>query len=89
MALRIATLVKQIPAFEEMRLDADGRLDRRDASLIPTLSAALYRSSGQLALETLWALNLCGGLTEAEALKALDHSDPFVRLWTVRLLGDQ
>ncbi len=62
--------------------------DRCDPSLIPALSSALHRSSGQLALETLWALNLCGGLTEAEALKALDHSDPFVRLWTVRLLGD-
>ena len=62
--------------------------DRHDTSLISTLSSALHRSSGQLALETLWALNLSGGLTEAEALKALDHSDPFVRLWTVRLLGD-
>ncbi len=62
--------------------------DRRDSSLIPALSLALSRSSDQLALETLWALNLCGGLTDAEALKALDHTDPFVRLWTVRLLGD-
>ena len=33
MALRIATLVKQIPAFEEMRLDAAGRLDRAGAPL--------------------------------------------------------
>ena len=62
--------------------------DRRDASLIPALSSALRHSSGQLALETLWALNLCGGLSHAEALTALDHADPFVRLWTVRLLGD-
>ncbi len=62
--------------------------DRHDASIIPALSATLHRSSGQAALETLWALNLSGGLTEAEALKALDHSDPFVRLWTVRLVGD-
>ncbi len=62
--------------------------DRHDPSLIPTLATALPRSSGQHALEILWALNLCGGLTEAEALKALDHSDPFVRLWTVRLIGD-
>jgi hypothetical protein len=62
--------------------------DRHDGSLVPALSATLHRSSGQIALETLWALNLCGGLSESEALKALDHSDPFVRLWTVRLLGD-
>ncbi|MSU35306.1 MAG: c-type cytochrome [Pedosphaera sp.] len=62
--------------------------DRRDSSLIPALSSALHRNSGQFALEILWALNLSGGLTENEALKAVDHSDPFVRLWTVRLLGD-
>lgn len=62
--------------------------DRREASLAPTLSEALRRNSGQIALETLWALNLSGGLTEVEALRALDHSDAFVRLWTVRLLGD-
>ncbi len=62
--------------------------DRRDPSLLPALSSALHSNSGQLALETLWALNLCGGLSEEEALKALDHADPFVRLWTVRLLGD-
>lgn len=31
--LRIATLVKQIPAFEELRLDAEGRLDRAHADL--------------------------------------------------------
>ncbi len=63
--------------------------DRRDASVVPTLTSTLHKISGQLALETLWALNLSGGLTEAEAIKALDHSDPFVRLWTVRLLGDE
>ena len=33
MPLRIATLVKQIPAFEELRLDAEGRLDRAHADL--------------------------------------------------------
>ena len=62
--------------------------DRRDTSALPALATALDRESGQNALETLWALNLCGGLTEVEALKCLAHRDPFVRLWTVRLLGD-
>lgn len=33
MPLRIATLVKQIPAFEELRLDAGGRLDRARTDL--------------------------------------------------------
>ena len=62
--------------------------DRHDPSLLSILSSELHRSSGQIALETLWALNLSGGLGDAESLQALDHSDPFVRLWTVRLLGD-
>src|SRR4029077_7296884 len=35
-----------------------------------------------------WALNLVGGLDETTALKALEHSNPQVRLWTARLLFD-
>ena len=62
--------------------------DRRDASLIPILSAAVAQGAGQIALEALWALNLSGGFTDAAALPALAHPDPFVRLWAVRLLGD-
>ena len=45
--------------------------------------------TGQIALEALWALNLVGGLDEATALKTLDHADPYVRLWTARLLCDR
>ncbi|HLX61236.1 MAG TPA: PVC-type heme-binding CxxCH protein, partial [Planctomycetota bacterium] len=63
--------------------------DRRDASIIPTLAAMLEFESSQSALEALWAIYQNGGLTEARALKALDHSDPFVRLWTARLLCDE
>ena len=33
-------------------------------------------------------MNLVGGLDEATALKTLDHADPYVRLWTARLLCD-
>lgn len=46
-------------------------------------------NSGQLALEALWAANLCEPLTEAAAAEFLRHKDPQVRLWTVRLLGDR
>ncbi len=62
--------------------------DRKDSSVIPRLRQQVENNSGQLALESLWALNLSGGLDEERALKTLDHSDPFVRLWTVRLLCD-
>ena len=67
--------------------------DQEDARLIrqivPTLSKNLGRSVGQVALESLWALHLSGGWTEEASIKALEHKDPFVRLWAVRLLGDE
>jgi putative membrane-bound dehydrogenase-like protein len=63
--------------------------DRKDASAIPAIREMLANSTGQLALEALWALNLSGGLTGDVALAMLDHADPYVRLWTVRLLCDQ
>ena len=60
-----------------------GRVDRAGAR-----SSLIAQETGQLALEALWALNLVGGLDEATALKTLDHADPYVRLWTARLLCD-
>src|SRR6185503_14723250 len=62
--------------------------DRRDQTLGALLSKQLLEGQGQLALESLWALNLTQGLDEATALRALDHANPQVRLWTVRLLCD-
>jgi putative heme-binding domain-containing protein len=62
--------------------------DRKDSSVVPMLREMVRTNTGQLALESLWALNLSGGLSEPVALQALDHADPFVRLWTARLLGD-
>ena len=46
-------------------------------------------SSGQRALESLWALNLCEPISDANAAEFLRHQEPQVRLWTVRLLGDR
>ena len=43
----------------------------------------------QLALEALWALHQCGGFDDAAALLALEHTNPHVRRWAVRLLGDR
>src|SRR5262249_19822918 len=36
-----------------------------------------------------WALYQIGGLKEDVALQQLDHPNPYVRLWTVRLLCDE
>jgi putative heme-binding domain-containing protein len=62
--------------------------DRKDAEVIPPLQEQLGAVEGDAALEYLWALNLCGGLDETAALEALAHENPFVRVWTVRLLCD-
>jgi putative heme-binding domain-containing protein len=62
--------------------------DRRDQSLVPRLTEMVRTNTGQVALENLWALNLSGGFNDPLAAKMLQHPDPFVRLWTVRLLGD-
>ncbi len=63
--------------------------DRKPASLIPLLEERLSKLTNQPALESLWALHLCGGLTDEAAARLLQHDDPFVRAWTVRLLCDQ
>ena len=63
--------------------------DHPDEALIPVLRAQLRSARGQLALESLWALNLCGGLNVEAARELLGHDDMFVRAWTVRLLCDE
>jgi putative heme-binding domain-containing protein len=62
--------------------------DRKNRSVVPLLLRNLERHTGQLALESLWALYQCGGFDERAAVRGLDHADPFVRIWAVRLLGD-
>lgn len=62
--------------------------DRHDPSLAPALLKTLNQSQGQIALESLWALNLSAGLSEETIQKALEHRDPYVRQWTIRLVGD-
>lgn len=63
--------------------------DRKDKTLIPALKQSIERVTGQLALESLWALHLSGGLDDEAALKTLDHPDPYVRLWTARVVCDE
>lgn len=63
--------------------------DRKDTSVLPRLRLLLEQSRDQLALEALWAIHLSGGFDESVAGSALRHIDPYVRLWAVRLLGDQ
>ncbi len=62
--------------------------DRKSASLIPLLKKNLREETGQLALESLWALHLSGGFDESIALELLGHANPSVRSWAIRLIGD-
>jgi putative membrane-bound dehydrogenase-like protein len=70
--------------------------DRKDTAVIAELRKDLQDTSERaassperFALEALWALNLCGGFDAAAAMIGLNHADPYVRLWSVRLLGDR
>src|SRR5207249_10284759 len=64
--------------------------DRHDGALVPALKRLAADSLGQLSLEALWALYVsANGLDEDLARKLLNHSQPQIRLWTVRLLGDE
>ena len=62
--------------------------DRREIAVAPELSLLIAKNTGQVALEALWALHAIGKLDEAAALKALEHPDPYVRLWAARLICD-
>jgi putative membrane-bound dehydrogenase-like protein len=58
-------------------------------SLIPSLVKKVRANSGQVSLESLWALALLDGLEEKLAIEWLDHPDAHLRRWVVRLLGDK
>ncbi len=63
--------------------------NRKDNNLVPQLLNVLKTDTGQVALEALWAIHLSNGFNDDAAVTALRHSDPYVRMWAVRLLGDQ
>jgi putative heme-binding domain-containing protein len=62
--------------------------NQKNRAVVPKLLPLLKSGDGQTALEALWAINLNGGFNDEVAVIALDHPDPYVRAWAVRLLGD-
>ncbi len=62
--------------------------DRHDQSIVPRLTSLMLKGDGQFALECFWAINHCGGFDTRLAEHTLRHSHPFIRHWTIRLLGD-
>lgn len=71
---------------QQALLQFANRKDQRAVQLL--LPLLQQEADGQIALEALWAINLCGGFDEETTLDALSHKDPYVRLWAIRLLGD-
>lgn len=63
--------------------------ERNDPAAKGPLLQRLSQPAGATALEALWALHWMGALDESAALASLSHPDPYVRLWTVRLLCDE
>ncbi len=64
--------------------------DRRDPEVIFPLRTLIVETKNDgLALQALWALYVSGGFDEDFARRLLDHRNPDVRRWTVRLLGDE
>lgn len=63
--------------------------ERHDPAAASALRQLIADDRGLGALNALWALHQSTGLDEATTLAALAHSFAAVRLWTVRLLGDE
>ena len=59
---------------------------RGDQSVVELLT---QRVRDRASLESLWAINLMGQLNSDRAAEWMLHSDPHVRRWVVRLLGDR
>ena len=63
-------------------------VDRQDVSVVGPLEEGLRSDDGQLALESLWALQGLERFDDSVALQGLSHGDPYVRLWAMRFAGD-
>ena len=63
--------------------------ERPADEMLPRLARRLERPEHPGLLEALWGTYQLGGLDESRLLTALDHADPFVRLWAVRLATDR
>ena len=62
--------------------------ERRDRSVLPRLMKLVRDHESQIALDAFWAVYATQGLDETLIAETLDHANPYVRAWTVRLACD-
>lgn len=62
--------------------------ERRDRSVVPKLLDLIRTHDGQLSLDAFFALNRVSGLDDSLIGELLQHRNPYVRAWTVRLACD-
>jgi putative heme-binding domain-containing protein len=62
--------------------------ERRDTSIVPTLTELLDSDDQRTALQALWTIYVTGAFDDRLAKKTLGSSHEYVRAWTVRLVGD-
>ena len=63
--------------------------DRADPNMGVLLLPLLQAGDAQVALEALWGLYQIGAFTKEVAKVGFTHTDPFVRMWAVRLAVDE
>lgn len=63
--------------------------DKKDKSISSRLHKIMRSNTDQKALEAFWAINLIGEFEDALAAETLKHTNPMIRMWTVRLLCDE
>ncbi len=76
--------LKQLVMTEEVPSNKSEKI--RPSAASPLITQSLITNHSPL--EFFWAVNACGGFDDAFALQSLAHPDEFIRLWTLRLLGD-
>ncbi len=62
--------------------------ERRDPSILPVLESMLDLDDQRLALQAMWSIYVTGGLDNQLASRTLQNRHPYIRAWTIRLLGD-
>ncbi len=88
--LASADLIARLASTNKWERQTAQRLlaDRKDGNIAAGLRDSIATQQGQLALETLWAWHTTGKFESKEALAFMEHADPHVRRWVIRLLGD-